>query len=130
MKRSPVHSLEKLCQYNFLDTYYKMRPLRGPTPLLYKMLLCFLMVDQYPMLAHYKNTAGAGRRSPKNVAFFEFLLFWCIFRSTQCCLMNFDYRIVCLFWSFRPRLSHHASNLCFLGVIGTLSMDSLNLGEA
>ena len=49
-------------------SYYKMLPLRGPTPLL-QNVVGVLMVDQWPMLVHYKKVGGQPKTLP-------FLIFW------------------------------------------------------
>ena len=101
----PVCILFLLCQlyktFTGTTSYYKMLPLRGPTPLL-QNTVGVLMVDQWPMLARYKKVGG----QPKMLPFLNSYFVWCMFRSTYVAWwISTSIGIISLFWSFRLRLS-------------------------
>ena len=67
-------------------SYYKILPLPGPTPLLQNAVGVFVGTSMANV-----GSLQKGRRSAKNVAFFDLLFCLVHFKEHICCLMNFDY---------------------------------------
>ena len=70
-------------------SYYKILPLRGPTPLLQNAVGVFDGGSITKVGSLQNALPGQVRRHPKTLRFFDFL-FFCFQKHIQC-LMNFDY---------------------------------------